>query len=534
MALSEYEVRKEKVAKLQSLGITPYAQKFDKKHSISALHSHTNDNFRDIEEIIIVPQNLYKTAGRVILFRSHGKLSFAKLLDESGEIQLMFHRDMCKICTRDDFVNVVGQGDSKMSAYKIMEKLVDVWDFIGAEGELFVTHKWELTLFVSQFTFLTKAIQALGDKFHGIWEDQEKSYRQRYLDMIFNRETLDRMKLRSRFLQVIRQFYWEHNFMEVETPTLGNAASGAAAQPFISHHNDFDLDMYLRISPETNLKKATVWMLEKIFEIGKQFRNEWSDPSHHQEFTSIEHYAAYWNHEDNMVFTEKMFDYIFDKIPALHRTINIADKQWVMKSVSFQTPWPRIDYISQIRTDSWIDVSLYEEWDDEKLRNDIKASWHTWEGIDTQWITTMIDYLYKKVTRPKIVGPAFIVNYPKLMQPLARTSDGNKHIVEQWQLLINGWEVIKAYSELVDPIEQQANFDAQAGALEAWDEEATAGDPDFVQAMEYGMPPQSGRGMWVDRIFTLLTEQANIRDVILFPMMKPLHTTDKGIDIENT
>lgn len=522
--LSEYEVRKEKVTKLRDLGIIPYAQKFDKKYTVAELHTHAGDSLRDIEIIVAEPQLQFSTAGRVTLFRSHGKLSFAKLLDESGEIQLMFHRDMCfvKETGKDNnFVAELWKDDNTISAYKLMEKLVDVGDFIGVEGELFMTHKGELTLFVKQFTFLAKAIQPLGDKFHGIGEDQEKSYRQRYLDMIFNRESLERMKLRSSFLQVIRQFYWANGFMEVETPVLGNAASGAAARPFTSHHNDFDIDMYLRISPETNLKKATVGMVEKIFEIGKQFRNEGSDPSHHQEFTSIEHYAAYWNHEDNMVFTEKMFDYIFDNIPALSRTIEVLDKQWVAKTVNFQTPWPRVDYIAQIKKDSGIDVSAYSEADEDTLRNDIKAAGHSWEGIDKQWVTTMIDYLYKKVTRPQIVGPAFIVNYPKLMQPLARTSDADKNIVEQWQLLINGWEVIKAYSELVDPQEQQANFDAQAWALAAGDDEATAGDPDFVQAMEYGMPPQSGRGMWIDRIFALLTQQSNIRDVILFPMMKP-------------
>lgn len=221
--------------------------------------------------------------------------------------------------------------------------------------------------------------------------------------MIFNRETLERMKLRSQFLQVIRQFYREQGFMEIETPILGNSASGAAARPFNSHHNDFDSDMYLRISPETNLKKATVGMVEKIFEIGKQFRNEGSDPSHHQEFTSIEHYAAYRNHEDNMIFTEAMFDYIFAQIPALKKTISVTDKNGISKEVNFQTPWPRIDYIAQIQKDSGIDVSAYTDSDDDKLRADIIAAGYTRENIQTQGLATMIDYLYKKVTRPKII-----------------------------------------------------------------------------------------------------------------------------------
>lgn len=270
MALSEYEVRKQKADTLRSLGINPYAQKYDKTSMISDLLAKEGSTFRDVEEIIPSPKNEYKTAGRLTLFRSHGKLSFGKLLDESGEMQLMFHRDNCWISNMDA-EKIEGKD---MSAYKVLEKLVDVGDFIGVEGELFVTHKGELTLFVSHYTFLTKAIQPLGDKFHGIGDDQERAYRQRYLDMIFNRDALNRIKLRSTFLKTIRDFYHMHGFMELETPVLGNAASGAAAKPFVTHHHDFDLDMYLRISPETNLKKATVGMLEKVFEVAKDFRNE--------------------------------------------------------------------------------------------------------------------------------------------------------------------------------------------------------------------------------------------------------------------
>lgn len=536
MTLSEYEVRKEKVQKLRTLGIQPYAEKFDKIHTIAQLYAieKQSKEFRWIEKIIETPEIPYKTAGRLTLFRSHGKLSFAKLLDESGEIQLMFHKDACKITKihwwKEELMLSVWEWENEISAYKLIEKLIDVGDFIGVSWELFHTHKGELTLFVSEYAFLSKAIQPLGDKFHGIWEDQEKAYRQRYLDMIFNRETLDRLHLRSKFLKVIREFYRSKWFIEIETPILGTSASGAAARPFITHHNDYDMDVYLRISPETSLKKATAGMFEKVFEVAKDFRNEWSDPSHLQEFTMIEHYATYWNHENNMRFTEEMFDYIFTNIPELKKTIQVTDKQGVWKEVSFNTPRKRIDYVAQIKKDSGIDVSSYDRHDEEKLRWDILRAWHTWEGIEKQGVTTMIDYLYKKVTRPQIVGPAFMINYPKLMQPLARVSDKDSHIVEQRQLLINGREVIKAYSELIDPVLQQENFDIQAKALDAWDEDATAWDPSFVQAMEYGMPPQSGWGMGIDRIFALLTEQTNIRDVILFPLMKPESNTQNTTD----
>lgn len=332
----------------------------------------------------------------------------------------------------------------------------------------------------------------MGDKFHGIGEDNaETAYRQRYLDMIFNEESLQRMKLRSEFIKVMREFYWKEGFLELDTPILGNAASGAAAQPFVTHHNDFDTDMFLRIAPEIALKMATVGGLEKVFEIGKDFRNEGSSPSHHQEFLVVEHYAAYRNYEHNMAFTEQLFNYLFDHIPALKRTVKVADKQGNLQEVHFGEQWERIDYVEQIKKDSGIDVSLYGPEDETTLRELIKEKGFERTGLDQQGTATMIDYLYKKVTRPKIIGPAFIYNYPKTMQPLARTSDNNPMIVEQFQAIVNGWEIVKAYSELVDPVELQANFDAQQQALARGDEEATKSDDDFVLAMEYGMPPQS-------------------------------------------
>jgi len=410
---------------------------------------------------------------------------------------------------------------AKSFDYWFVDKLLEVGDRVGVQWELFVTHKWELTLFVSAYQLLSKAVLPLWDKFHGIGENEEKAYRQRYLDMIFNRETLERMKLRSKFLKVIRDFYDMHWFIELNTGILGNFASGAAAEPFTTHHRDFDQEMYLRISAEPRLKMATVWWLEKVFEVCIDFRNEWSDPSHHQEFTMIEHYAVYWDYTMNMEFTEQMFDYLFAHIPELQKKIQIADKEWTMREVDFATPWKRVDYIAQIQQDSGIDVSLYTAHDEKILREEIVSKWFHRIWLETQTTATMIDYLYKKVTRPKILWPAFITNYPKTMQPLARQDDANPLIVQQRQLLINGWEVIKAYSELVDPVIQQMNFDEQAGAVSQGDAEATKWDDEFVLAMRYGMPPQSGRGMGIDRIFSLLTGCANIRDVIMFPLVKP-------------
>lgn len=291
--------------------------------------------------------------------------------------------------------------------------------------------------------------------------------------------------------------------------------------------------MYLRIAPEISLKMATVGGLERVFEIGKDFRNEGSSPAHHQEFTVAEHYAAYRNYEDNMRFTEQMFDYFFDHIPQLSKKVMIADKEWVKREVDFSTPRRRIDYIDQIQQDSWIDVWQYGPSDEDALRELIKSKGFDRVGIDKQWTATMIDYLYKKVTRPKIIGPAFIYNYPKTMQPLARSADTNHDIAEQFQCIVNGREILKAYSELVDPLEQQSNFDEQAWAVAKGDDEATKGDDEFVKAMEYGMPCQSGRWMGLERIFAMLTQQSNIRDVIMFPMMKPEHNNEWWMTTDN-
>ena len=533
----EREVRIAKAKKIKAMGIVPYAQSFDKKNLIwDIIKNYETKDHRDIMDIIPNPEIQVQTAGRVMLYRSHGKLAFAKLLDSTAEIQLMFHRDNCKIIINNKLrewneqitntTNAVSELPEGMSAYKFVEKMVDMGDFIGVYGEVFKTHKGELTIFVSEFKFLSKAVRPLPEKFHGL-QDQEELYRKRYLDLTMNPETYKRFLLKSKVYQTMREFYTAEWFIEVQTNILGNSASGAAARPFITHHNDYDTDVFLRIAFETGLKKATVGRFEKVFEIGQDFRNEGSDPSHLQEFTQVEHYAVYWNYEDNMRFTEKMFDYLFEKL-GLSKKLNVKDKEGEIKEVDFTTPRKRIDFTKGIQEASGIDITTYGMDDADKFRADIKAHGSEFEGMQKMWTTTLIDYLYKKVLRPKIIGPAFIYNYPVIMQPLARISDQDANIVEQFQLLVNGREICKAYSELVDPILQQENFDKQAEAAENGDEEATASDDDFVTAMEYGMPPQSGFGMGIERFLAILTEQDNLRDVVLFPLMKP----EKKAEIE--
>ena len=543
ITLSEREVRIQKVEKMKKMGIHPFAQSFQKKNMIKdIITTYENKELRDSEILVTDAQIQVATAGRVMLHRSHGKLAFAKILDSTGQIQLMFHRDNCKIIKVEKnqdwgMTEVAVQTllfdeseSGEMTAYKFFEKMIDMGDFIGVRGEVFKTHKGELTIFVKEFKFLSKAIRPLPEKFHGL-SDQEDLYRKRYLDMTMNPETYARFLFKSRFYEVLRDFYRSEGFTEIQTPILDNAASGAAARPFVTHHNDFDTDVYLRIAFETSLKKATVGRFEKVFEIGQDFRNEGSDPSHVQEFTQVEHYAVYRNYEDNMRFTEKMFDYLFEKL-GIEKQLKVKDKDGVEKIVDFTTPWERIDYTQGVNQASGLDISQYGIDDADRLRADIQAKGITFEGMDKMGTTTLIDYLYKKVLRPKITGPAFIYNYPVIMQPLARISDGDENIVEQFQLLVNGWEICKAYSELVDPMLQQANFDKQAEAAAKGDDEATSGDEAFVEAMEYGMPPQSWFGMGLERILAILTEQDNLRDVIMFPLMKAKNQSSDDVKDE--
>lgn len=521
--MSDYSLesidRIEKIKKLKEAWVIVYANNYHWKIDISEIVKNTSN----LKEVEFLQENWaeskYKTAWRLMSYKSHWKLAFAKIMDHTTSIQICFMKDKFKFNTWKEVIDSLVIDSEEKSAYKISEKFINVWDYIWVVWELFFTKHWELTLFVNEFQILAKAIRPLPEKFHWI-TDEETIYRQRYLDLIMNDESYGRLKLRSKYMKVLRDFYYENNFIEIETPVLWNAASGAAAAPFITHHNDFWEDFYLRISPETSLKKATVWRFERVVEFARDFRNEWSDPSHMQEFTMIEHYASWWNFEDNMKFIEEMFDYIFKNMPELKKEVMVKDKQGNEKLVNFQTPWVRIDYVEWVKWACWIDVSKYFIWDEKKLIADIKSAWVEFEWMDKMVVPTLIDYLYKKVLRPWIIWPAIVYNYPKTMQPLARQSDENPKIVEQFQVVVNGWEIIKAYSELVDPEIQKANFDAQSTAKEMWDEEATSGDDDFLLAMEYAMPPQSWLWMWIERSFSMLTWQENLRDVVLFPLMR--------------
>ena len=528
----ESQDRIKKIQDLKDAGVIPYAHSLQGKIDISQIQEYSwTEKVRDIDTLMAWKcENTFTTAGRIISSKSHGKLTFAKIRDNSGDIQICFMRDMVSfhsgIPQSSKLSSLEIAGEMK-SAYKIAEKFCQVGDYIAVKWDLFETKHGELTIFVSEFQIMSKAVRPLPEKWHGI-KDQESIQRQRYLDMIMNDDTYQKFRKRALFLKSIRKFLDDHGFIEIDCPVLDNAASGAAAQPFTTHHNALDIDVYLRICDEIPLKKATAGRFEKVYEMSKVFRNEWIDPSHLQEFTMLEFQAAYWTLEQNMDFAEAFAKYLVESL-WIDPKVPVKDTQGDEKIVDFSQDWERINYSDAVMQASWIDVSRFSSEDEDELRKEIRAKGHDWEWLDIQWTATMIDYLYKKVLRPKIVGPAFIYNYPKTMQPLARQSDTNPKIVEQYQVVVNGWEIMKCYSELIDPTIQKANFAAQSDALHRGDEEATSGDEDYLLAMEHGFPPQSGFGMGIERIFAILMQEENLRDVVMFPIMKPLTAEEKTL-----
>jgi len=499
---NEYNDRLKKLSDLRDDGKNPYVGKYERTHMTQeALELAEKTGCREVEEILAKPsEKLIKLCGRLMTFREHGKLAFANLQDFSGKIQICFMQNLIQ------------------EKYKFLKKL-DIADFVGVEGELFKTKHGETTLLVSDFVLLSKALRPLPEKWHGL-QDQEQKYRQRYLDTVMDRTVLDRFVFRSGLLKALREFYWDKGFTEIETPILENISSGASAKPFITHHNALDIDVYLRIAAgELWQKMAIVGGFEKTFEVARCFRNEGMDPSHLQEFTMVEHYAAYWNFEDNMAFTEKMFEYLLQKTLGTLKA-NIKDKNGETVEIDFAGPWPRRKFTEMIEQDSGIDVLEYVD-DAKGLLKAIKAKKIVIEKAESLGYGNLVDALYKKVSRPKLVQPTFVTHHPLLTKPLARKNDENPTICDTFQLLVNGWEVVNAYSELVDPVDQRARFEAQAKAKAGGDEEAMMMNEEYLTAMEHGMPCISGWGMGIDRLVTLLTGQENLKDSVLFPLMRP-------------
>jgi len=490
-----------KLEKIRALGFKVYPERFERTHYSLEATKLGEKGVREVEKVMEGNKKNVTLAGRMISFREFGKLTFAHLLDDKGKIQICF---------------VKGHLPEKEET---LMKLLDMGDFIGVGGELFKTKHGEITLLVGALTFLGKSLRPLPEKWHGI-QDQETLYRQRYLDLVMGREARERFELRSKITRKLREFYWKNGFTEIETPILENISSGAAAKPFSTHHNALDIDVFLRIAAgELWQKMAIVGGFEKTFEVARCFRNEGMDPSHLQEFTMVEHYAAYWNFEDNMKFTEQMFEYLMKEVMGTTK-VTVKDREGKPVEIDFKTPWPRLDYRQLILDDSGIDIFKFDNVKD--LLKAIKAKKITIEDAEKLGYGNLVDHLYKKVSRPKLVQPAFVIHHPADTKPLARRNDENERVCDTFQLLVNGWEIVNAYSELVDPMDQRERLAKQAEAKAGGDEEAMSMNEEFLTAMEHGMPPISGWGLGIDRLVALLTQQDNLRDVVLFPLLKPL------------
>ncbi len=509
MSTQEFQDRLRKAEELRKLGINPYPSRFESTHSIAEANQLGEKKPRSVDEILadeVRPQVTIR--GRMMTFREHGRLAFANVKDYTGTIQICF---MEQVLGKENF--------------KLLRKL-DMGDFVGVTGELFLTKHGQLTVLVKEWSFLGKTLRPLPEKWHGI-QDQEQIYRQRYLDLVMNDESLQRFIVRSRFIERMRDYLNHHGFIEVETPVLASIASGTTARPFVTHHNALDIDVYLRIAPELYLKRCIVGGFERVYEFARCFRNEGMDPSHLQEFTMLEYYAAYWNYEDNMDFTEAMLTTVIKEVfGSLEITIKSRDGD--DRVVNFSAPWPRLDFGEMIKKDSGIDIFEYYD-DADGLRSAIKEKKLHFDDMDKMGYGNLCDHLYKKVSRPKLIDPCFVINHPASTKPLARRSDKNPRVCETFQLLVNTWELVNAYSELVDPIDQKKRFEDQAMAKAGGDDEAMEVDLDYVSSMEHGMPPISGWGGGIDRMITLLTHQDNLRDCVLFPIMRPLEEETKAL-----
>ncbi len=482
ISTNELQARLQKAENIRARDGVVWKDKFDRTHTIAAARS-----LADGTPVVL--------AGRVTALRWLGKLMFGRIYDIDGEIQFSMSREE------------IGE-----EQYKFMKANVDMGDFIGITGELYHTTAGELTVKVAKYEILSKALRPLPEKFHGL-TDMETRYRQRYLDIISNEDTRRTMKMRFRMLRLIRDYLNDNGFVEVETPIMQVVASGAAARPFITHHNALDADFYLRIAPELFLKQTIAAGFDRVFELGKNFRNEGMDAMHLQEFTMLEWYAAYWDFHKNIDFSWKMIQKI---IMDLRGTLQI---EYQGTKLDF-SKYEEIDYTARMNELLGVDILEFKDADALKAQLVAAGMFPAAELEPLKSVPAIVDYVFKRKVRDQIINPAVVYNYPAYMIPLARRNNADGRRIDIFQLIVCGAELIKAYSELVDPIIQRAAFEEQAKNKAAGDDEAFDLDEDFLRAMEHGMPPISGLGLGIDRFFSIIADAPTLRDVILFPIMK--------------
>jgi len=480
--IDEYrEQRIKKMEQLKEKGMNPYPYKFDISHTSSDIFENQEKLIQDKTEVSI--------AGRIMLMRRQGKTTFIKIKDRKGLIQLYITINLLG----DEYENV---------------KLLDIGDIIGVKGEVFVTHRGETTVAVKKMEVLAKSLLPLPEKYHGI-QDVELKYRKRYLDLIMNDDTRHTFLLRRNIIKFIRDYLDQRDFVEVETPVLQPRYGGAFAKPFLTHHNALDMDLYLRISDELYLKRLIVGGLERVYEIARDFRNEGIDKTHNPEFTMIEIYQAYADYYDMMDLVQNLIQEMAKKI------LGKTKIEYSGHEIELNGNWERIDYYEAIKKFANIDV---RKMDDDELKKFCDEHEIDIEGKIGRG--KIIDEIFSEMVEKNIKNPTFVINQPKEISPLAKIHRDDETKVERFELLILGTEYANAFSELNDPIDQRKRFEYQMELRKEGEMEVQEIDEDYLEAMEYGMPPTGGIGIGIDRLVMLLTNRETIKDVILFPLLK--------------
>lgn len=481
------KVRRDKLAAFEAKGVAPFGHRFEVSHhakDVLEQFGHLEGEEESSEEITI--------AGRLMAIRGHGKASFSVLMDRSGRIQIYFKLDVL--------------GEEKYSQFK----LLDIGDIIGVKGHVFRTRRGEITVRVDDFDMLSKSLRPLPEKFHGL-TDTEIRYRQRYVDLIMNPEVMNTFVARTNIMKSIREYLDERDYIEVETPVLGTIAGGAAARPFITHHNTLDLDMYLRIATELNLKRLIVGGMERVYEMGRVFRNEGMDVRHNPEFTTIELYQAYADYADLMDITEGL-------------VLNAANK--VLGTTEFDYQGTHIDLanVKRISMNDAVKEATGKDFLSCQTVEEARAM-ATEIGVPYEerfGIGGILNAAFEEKVEETLIQPTFITGHPTEISPLAKRNPENPMITDRFEFFIYGRELANGFTELNDPIDQEGRFLDQLKQREAGDDEAHEMDRDFITALEYGLPPTGGLGIGIDRLVMFLTDSASIRDVLLFPTMKPL------------